>query len=440
MIKKYFILAWGCQMNTSDAEKIANILSSLGYLKTDRENSADLIVAVACSIKQSAIDRVYGKAHNWQKRRRQGDLVTVLTGCVLDKDKKKLANIFDLVLSIKDIDQLPNKLALPPKVKAIKIKDYFNIQPKYNSKFQAYVPIMTGCNNFCTFCVVPYTRGREIYRPAEEIIRECRRLIKNGYKEITLLGQNVNSYHSYLPLPEGETAQSARGGGRRRLWFFPQLLAEIDKIPGDYWIRFLSSNPQDISGDLITVMKKGRHITPYLHFAIQSGDDDILKKMKRRHSVAHYLQIIKRARQAMPELMVSTDIIVGFPTETRKQFNNSLQIAKEVGYDMIYIGKYSHRLGTPAAKTFKDNVAKVEKVRRERALTEVLKKTALANNRKYLNQVVRVLVEGKNNDQYYGKTATFKTVTFKSQKNIIGQFVEVKITKVGSWGLDGELI
>lgn len=405
-------------MNVSDGEKVEAILSDLGYLKTGDESEADLIVAVACSIKQSAIDRVYGKAHNWQKRRGQGKLFTILTGCVLGKDKKKLAEIFDLVLDVKDISQIPQKLS---SLKIINISDYFNIKPKHNSNFQAYVPIMTGCNNFCTFCVVPYTRGHEVCKKAEEIIKECRDLIKSGYKEITLLGQNVNSYKSGS-------------------YDFSKLLSTIDKIKGDYWLRFLSSNPQDFSDDLIKVMSSGRHITPYLHFAIQSGDDDILKKMNRRHSVAHYLKIIEKARKAIPNLMVSTDIIVGFPSETKKQFNNSLKIAKLVGYDMIYIGKYSNRIGTAASKILKDNVSKPEKVRREKELNKVLITTALKNNKKYLNKTVKVLVEGRNKGKYYGKTDTFKTVIFSGQNDLIGQFTEVEIDEVNSWVLFGKQI
>lgn len=418
MIKNYFILALGCQMNKSDAEKIETILNTLGYNKTDDELAADLIVAVACSIKQSAIDRIYGKGNNWQKRRKKDKLFTILTGCVMPKDKKKLGQIFDLLLDIKDINQIPEKLSEKTKDN---VGDYFSIKPKHNSNFQAYIPIMTGCNNFCTFCVVPYTRGKEVCRSAEEIISECEELVKSGYKEITLLGQNVNSYES------GE-------------YTFPKLLSAIDKIKGDYWIRFLSSNPQDFSDELIDVMSSSLHITPYLHFAIQSGDNDILKKMNRRHSVSHYLKIIDRARKAIPNLMVSTDIIVGFPTETKEQFENSLKIAKLVGYDMIYIGKYSNRVGTAASKIFKDDVSKAEKVRREKELNHVLMESALNNNQKYLNTTVKVLVEGRKNAKYFGKTNTFKTVTFSGHNDIIGKFVEVNIDQVDSWSLFGKQI
>lgn len=405
-------------MNRSDAEKIETILANLGYQSVNSEAEADLIVVVACSIKQSAIDRVYGKAHNWQKRRKTGQLFTILTGCVLDKDKKPLGEIFDLAVDIKDINQIPEKLGVD---KSVSVGDYFSVAPKHNSSFQAYVIIMTGCNNYCTFCVVPYTRGQETYKDANELINECKELIKAGYKEITLLGQNVNSYHS------GD-------------YGFPKLLSAIDKIEGDFWIRFLSSNPQDFSDDLIEVMANGQHITPYLHFAVQSGDDDILKKMNRRHNVEHYLKIIDKARLTIPNLMVSTDIIVGFPTETEAQFNNTVKLVERVSYDMIYISKYSNRIGTAASKILADDIVKTEKDRREKILTKFLAVSALANNQNYLNQIVDVLVEGHKQGQQFGKTNTFKTVTFASDNNVIGQFVQVKIVEVGSWALFGELV
>jgi len=436
MTKKYFILVWGCQMNSADAEKVEAILSQLGYRKTAEEKSADLIVAVACSIRQSAINRLYGQACNWQKRRKQGRLLTILTGCVLPKDKNKLAKIFDLVLEVKDINLIPQELT---KLKILNIKDYFHINPRRQSNFQAYVPIMTGCNNFCSYCVVPYVRGQEISRPAKEIIKECRDLIKSGYKEITLLGQNVNSYHSNLPLPAGEMARSDRGGGRSQLWDFPELLKTIDKIPGDYWLRFLTSHPKDLSDQLIEVMAQGQHLTPYLHLAVQSGDNGILKKMNRHYTVKYFKSLVKKAKQARPELMISTDAIVGFPTETKKQFQQTVKLFKAIGFDMAYIAKYSPRPQTSAAKMI-DDIPLAEKIRRQKALNDILEKTALKNNKKLLGQTVRVLVENYKNGQVSGKTATFKTVIFTGAKSLVGRFVEVKITQAGSWTLKGELI
>ncbi|MBI5766045.1 MiaB/RimO family radical SAM methylthiotransferase [Candidatus Falkowbacteria bacterium] len=445
--KKYFIWVLGCQMNKSDGERIDAVLSGIGYLKTAKESEADLIVAVACSVRQSAIDRIYGKSRIWQKKRSKGELITILTGCVLDKDKNKLNNKFDLILSILEINQLPSKLG---GLKVIEVADYFHLKPSPSSKFQAYVPIMTGCNNFCSYCVVPYVRGKEISRPAEEIINECRDLIKRGYKEITLLGQNVNSYQDptpTLPLIQGEgellplvsRGSRAREAGERGSKIdFPKLLKEIDNIKGDYWLRFITSHPKDLSDDLIKIMAKGKHITPYLHLPIQSGDKDILKTMNRKYTPAHYLRLINKVKKNIPDVMISTDIIVGFPGETKKQFLNTIKIFKKIKFDMAYIAKYSPRSGTAAAE-LKDNVPQSEKARRWQELTEILKKMALENNKKLMGKTVRVLVEQYKNNKCLDKTDTFKTVIFESNKNLIGQFVKVKIEKVDSWGLYGKI-
>ena len=413
--KSYIILVFGCQMNKSDAERVDAYLSSLGWQKTTRETEASLIVVVACSVRQSAIDRVYGKAMHWQRGRRQGKIKTVLTGCFLPRDKKKMSQKFDLLLPIEDL----NKLAvfLDSKNKNNKVPSYLCLPAKYGSNFQAYVPIMTGCNNFCSYCAVPYTRGREKSRPASEVITECRALIAQGCKEITLLGQNVNSY-----IDDG--------------YNFPKLLKKIDKIKGNYWLRFVTSHPKDFSEELLMVMKNGQHIVPYLHLPIQSGDDSILKVMNRQYTVEHYLKLIERAQKAIPKIMLSTDIIVGFPGETKKKFENSKQLFEKVKFDMAYISQYSPRAGTVAYK-MKDTVKKAEKKIREEEINNILKITALEKNQRYLGKIVKVLVEKYKNGQCWGKTDTFKTVGFAGQKTMIGQFKKVKINKVGSWGLFG---
>lgn len=401
-------------MNHSDGEKLETIFNDLGYIKTDSETSADLVAVVACSIRKSAVDRVYGKAHNWQLRRKQGTLKTILTGCVMESDKKKFGNLFDLLVGIKEINKLPAMLLLDKK-QTTGINDYLNLPSKHKSSFQAYIPIMTGCNNFCSYCVVPYVRGREISRLSKDIISECKSLVKNGYKEITLLGQNVNSYKS----------------GR---YDFISLLKQIDNIPGEWRLRFLTSHPKDLSKELIEIIKTGKHITPHLHLPLQSGDDDILKAMNRKYSAKKFLRIIALARKKVPEIMISTDIIVGFPGEIKKQFQNTLKVFKEVQFHMAYISEYSSRKNTKAAK-LNDNVAPAEKTRRKETLNELLKKTALANNKKYIDREVRVLVENYKNGNCIGKTETYKIVTFKGDKNLVGKFFNVKINKVSSWGL-----
>lgn len=403
-------------MNQSDGEKLEKILIDLGYSRSCDESSADMIAVVACSIRKSAIDRVYGKARIWKKRRGHGKLKTILSGCVLDHDRKKLAELFDFVVDIKDLWKL--KEALSQDKVAAKDKDYLSLLGKKQSDFQAYVPIMTGCNNFCSYCVVPHTRGREKSRPASKVISECKDLIVHGYKEITLLGQNVNSYKS----------------GK---YDFPKLIKEIDEIEGDYWLRFLTSHPKDLSDSLIRVMRDGKHIAPYLHLAVQSGDDEILRAMNRKYSVEHFLKIVEKVRKVLSGIMLSTDIIVGFPGEGKRQFENTVKLFRKARFDMAYISEFSPRRGTAAAK-LKDDVSKIEKSRRKEIVNELLRKIALQHNEKYIGRKVKVLVEKFHDGRCVGKTDTYKLVIFPGDKELVGKFVEIKIDKVESWRLYGE--
>jgi tRNA-2-methylthio-N6-dimethylallyladenosine synthase len=257
-------------------------------------------------------------------------------------------------------------------------------------------------------------------RPAKEILTECRQLLEQGYKEITLVGQNVNSYRS----------------GR---YDFPKLLKEIDQLKGDYWLRFTTSHPKDLSGELIEIMSRGKHLAPYLHLPIQSGDKDILRAMNRHYTPGQYLKLVAKVRERIPGLTVSTDVIVGYPKETEKQFANTAKVMRQVKFDLAYINKYSPRSGTAAAK-LGDDVSWPEKKRREKVLNEILKKTALGHNKKLINKTVRVLVDGWKNGNCFGKSAAFKTVVFAGTQKLVGKFVAVKIASAGSWGLKGQLI
>lgn len=421
--EKYYIVTYGCQMNKSDSERVATVLEDLGYQKTDSEKSADLIVIMACSVRQSAVDRIYGKVKIWQKIKEKRPLLTILSGCVLKEDRKKLSPFFDLIFPISDLPKLPQKLKnLPP----YQVKNYFEIQPTYQSNFQAYLPISTGCNNFCTYCVVPYVRGPEICRPANEIINEVKSLIDKGYKEITLLGQNVNSYTSIL-------------GNSTSTVDFPELLQIINNIPGNFWLRFITSHPKDLSDELIETMAKCKKICEYLHLPVQSGDNEILKRMNRNYTVEYYKNLIEKIKNKIPEISISTDIIVGFPGESEKQFQNTANLMKEMKFDMAYIAEYSPRPET-AAYRLKDDVPKKEKERRRKLLTDILMETAFENNKKYLNKIVEILVEGIDRQGYvYGKTRTFKNVRLKDspKKLTVGQFAKIKITAVSPWGLEG---
>lgn len=405
MLKKYYLITYGCQMNKSDNERIAAVLEKSGHKPAKNESGADLLVINMCSVRQSAVERAYAKINKYFKTKK-----IILAGCILKKDKiilkDKVAGFWH-----------PSK--------------YFECQPLYQNKFSAFVPISTGCNNFCSYCVVPYVRGKEISRPAEDIINEVKSLAKKGYKEIVLIGQNVNSYIS-------------------RIINFPQLLRMINDIPGNFWLRFITSHPKDMSDELIETMAKCQKVCEYVHLPIQSGDNQILKKMNRHYTAGHYKNLIKKIRTAFRKYRpnglspaISTDIIVGFPSETKKQFENTAKLMKEIKFDMAYIAKYSPRPGTAAAK-MKDSISPAEKKRREKVLTEILKKTALVNNKKYVGKTVKILIEEIRDGFLLGKTRSFKTVKIEKEnrnlkiENRIGKIVKVKITNADSFGLKVE--
>ncbi|MFH1598351.1 MAG: tRNA (N6-isopentenyl adenosine(37)-C2)-methylthiotransferase MiaB [Patescibacteria group bacterium] len=412
---KYFLFVIGCQMNLADAERAATVLEKIGLQPASSEKEADLIMVLACSVRQSAIDRIYGKINKWQMRK---NLTTVLSGCVTAQDKKKMKEKFDILLDINDLPKLPGKLKNLP---AHKHADYLEIKPKYQSSFQAFVPISNGCNNYCTYCVVPYTRGRESSRPVKEIICEIKNLIKRGYKEITLVGQNVNSYGQDLK-PKVK---------------FVDLLKKVNAVPGHFWIRFLTNHPKDMSDQLIKSIPQLKKVTEYIHLPLQAGDNAVLKRMNRHYTQVSYLKLVAKIKKVIPGAAISTDIIVGFPGETKKQFAETKKVMTKVPYSMAYLAQYSERPGTAAAK-LKDDVPKKEKERRQVALNEILKKSSSANNQKMAGQTEEVLVDGHRKNYYYGRTRNFKIVKFKSTKNLIGKFVKIKIVKANIWYLEGK--
>ncbi len=326
---RYFIATYGCQANYADSERIARRLENEGHKKTDKIEEAGIVVINACSVRQSAMDRVYAKINRYKNKK------IILAGCVLPADKKKLKNKI-------------NELWHPD--------EYFNspdASPLYADKSKAYVPIMTGCNNFCTYCAVPYTRGREKSRPANEIIKEIKNLIAKDYKEILLLGQNVNSYQGKLN--------------------FPRLLKAINDLPGNFKINFLTSHPKDMSDELIKTLAECEKVSKEIHLPLQSGDNAILKKMNRKYTVGYYKNLVKKIRKYIPSAKISTDIIVGFPSETKKQFENTAKAMKEMKFVNAYVARYSPRPGTAAAK-LKNDVPISEKKRRWKILNKIIKK------------------------------------------------------------------
>lgn len=373
MKKKYKIITYGCLANIADSERIEKKLKDKGYVA---DEDPDFVIINICSIRQSAVDRAFAQAKKYKK--------VIVTGCLLDSDRDKFAKY----------------------AKIVKKEDCFKIKPA-NS---CLVPIMTGCNNFCSYCVVPYTRGREYSRPQEEIIKEVKSFIKNGTKEVWLLGQNVNSYK----------------------YNFPKVLENINSIPGDFWIRFLSSHPKDMSDELIKSIKELPKVTEYINLAVQSGDNAILKKMNRKYTIEEYKKLALKIKKEIPNVCLSTDIIVGFPGETKKAFKNTLKLFQEIEFDMAYISKYSPRPGTPAAK-MDNQISFEEKTQRYNELNSLLKRISLKRNKQLVGQKTRALI----NKNSIGKTRGYKTIKVEGASD--NSFVDIEITKGLIWGLEGKI-
>ena len=333
----YYIITYGCQMNKADSERIATILESKRYKEASNINEANLIVVNMCSVRQSAVDRVYGKIKNFAKLKAQNPkLKTILTGCILKKDRPKFAKGFDQILRFKDL---------------------LKYQPKYQDKSVAFIPISNGCNNACSYCVVPFVRGPLICRNHKEIIKETKNTIKQGFKEIWLLGQNVNDYQS-------PTDSSTN---------FAKLLNMLNEIPGNFKILFTSPHPKNFSEELIDILAKCEKFGKYLNLPVQSGDDKILKRMNRNYTAKEYKNLVKKIRGKIPEIRLSTDVIVGFPGETKRQFQNTAKLLKEIKFNWAYVAKYSPRSGT-AAFQMKDDVPLKEKKRRWKTLNDIILK------------------------------------------------------------------
>jgi tRNA-2-methylthio-N6-dimethylallyladenosine synthase len=335
---KYKIITYGCQMNKTDSERIAAILEKKGMKKTTSEKKADIIILNMCSIRQSAVDRIHGKAKNLlQLKKIRPNLKIILTGCILEQDKKKFSKIFDEIWDN---------------------KNYFKLSPQRCSKKIAYVPISNGCNNFCSYCVVPFTRGPLFCRKHKEIIKEATKAIEKGAREIWLLGQNVNDYFD------------SKG---KKIIDFADLLKMIDCLPGNFKLFFISPHPKDFSDKLIETLANCQKFGKYLNLPLQSGDNAILKKMNRPYTARQYEKLVEKIKKKIPNIFLSTDIIVGFPGETENQFENTKKLFKKIDFDMAYISKYSPRPGTAAIK-MKNHLPLKEKKKRWQILNNILEK------------------------------------------------------------------
>lgn len=336
---RYFIITFGCQMNKSDSERIATVLEKKGYKPAPRKSEADFILVNMCSVRQAAVDRVFGAANEIAKLKvKNPKIKTVLTGCILKKDRRRFSQKFDLIL---------------------KIKDLLKYRPKYQNNSLAYVPISNGCNNACSYCAVPLTRGRLVCRDHGKIIKEARTAVKQGFKEVWLLGQNANDYHS----PADSKVN------------FAKLLKMINAIPGNFKFLFTSPHPKNFSDELIGTLAGCKKFGQYLNLPVQSGDNKVLKKMNRNYTLKEYRNLVKKIREKMPGIKLSTDVIVGFPGENKTQFQNTAKLLKKIKFNWAYIAKYSPRSGTTAF-LLKDNIPLTEKKRREKVLREIVKKYA----------------------------------------------------------------
>jgi len=358
MRNKYYLQTFGCQMNYSDSERFRTIIENLDYVATDSYDDADLIVFNSCSVRQKAEDRISGLRPLMTKLKgKNSKLKIILTGCMArrnwnNKDKtktKKWKSVLkrqmpwlDFIVETRYFWKLPEYLHIKSTQKE-KPKDYLSYKPKYQNSFQAFIPISTGCNHFCTYCIVPFTRGKEKYRSSDQILSEVKELISNGYKDITLLGQTVNNWRGINPSKNSTKNDSSSPKN------FVQLLQTIDAIKGDWWFSFVSSHPRYMTSDLINFLEVSKHFRSYLHFAIQSGSDKILKKMNRGYTVKEFSAITNQLKTKIPHISISTDVIVGFPDEKESDFDLSAKIMTDLEFDMVYISEFSPRPGTAAA-------------------------------------------------------------------------------------------
>ena len=433
--KKYFLRTYGCQMNVHDSEEIKAILENLGYTETDELEDSDIVVLNTCAIRENAHDKVFGYLGRCKhlKATTKKDLIVCIGGCMAQEEvvvnelKTKhpyvdiifgTHNIHELATMIKNVGKERQDI----KVYSIEGNVYENIDYKRDSKITAWVNIMYGCDKFCTYCIVPDTRGKQRSRRACEIVREVEKLVSEGYQEVTLLGQNVNAYGKDL---ESEMT-------------FAGLLEAVAKtnIPR---VRFVTSHPWDFTDEMITTIAKYPNIMPYIHLPLQSGSSRILKLMGRRYTKEEYLELFDKMKKKIPGVAISTDIIVGFPGETESDFKETLEVVKHCKYDGAYTFIFSPRVGTPAASMPDDTPLK-EKEDRLHRLNELVNSYSLENNQKLLNKTVPVLIQGiseKGSNKVYGYTDTMKLVNVVGSKDLIGKIVNVTITDAKSFSLDG---
>lgn len=433
--KKYYILTMGCQLNENDSEKLIGIMEEMGYSKSEDIKNADLYIINTCCVRENAEEKLFGKLGELKKIKENKNIIIAIGGCMMQEEHitekiKKSYPFVDIVFGTHTLHKFPEDLYIAI-TKNKKVKDvididgeiYEGLPVKRSSNKQASVIIMYGCNNFCSYCIVPYVRGRERSRKPEDILNEIKELAKEGYREITLLGQNVNSY---------------KGGEN---YNFANLLEDVDKIEGIEVIRFVSPHPKDFTDDVIDVISKSKKISRLIHVPLQSGSTNVLKEMNRKYTKEQYLDLIKRIRNKIPDVVFSTDIIVGFPGETEEDFEDTIDVVKQVNFEQIFMFIYSRRVGTRADK-MENQIPEEIKHKRFDRLKQVFEESVEENNKKYVGTTQKILVEGhsKNNkDMLTGRTDTNKVVIFEGPEELIGKIINIKIVSEHKWYLKGEV-
>lgn len=442
---KYHIVTFGCQLNENDSEKIAGMLEELGYSKTHEYKEADIIVFNTCCVRENAEERLFGKIGEIKNLKTSRDLIIAIGGCMMQEKSmvekiKKSYPYVDIVFGTHTLQNLQEDI-YKAMVKNQKVRDIMDIDGevyeglpiKRNSNFSASVTIMYGCNNFCTYCIVPYVRGRERSREPEKILEEIKELAQAGYKEITLLGQNVNSYM---------VVERQKGICKSEIDSFAKLLYSVAEIDGIEKINFISPHPKDFTDDVIDAIANIKKISRIMHLPLQSGNTKVLKEMNRKYTKEQYLELVEKMYNKIPDLLLSTDIIVGFPGETDEEFEDTLDVVRKVNFEQIFMFIYSPREGTIAAKR-DDQVPEDIKHKRFDKLKELYESRVEENNQKYIGKTFSILIEGtsKNDDKMFtGRTPTNKVVIFEPKGDCkIGDIENVIITESHKWYLKGRI-
>jgi len=430
---KYYILTMGCQLNENDSEKLVGMVEQMGYTESEKMTDADLYLINTCCVRENAEEKVFGKLGELKKIKEKRDIIIAIGGCMMQEEHitdkiKKSYPFVDVIFGTHTLHRLPEDI-YKVIINRKKVKDildidgeiYEGLPVKRSDNRRASVTIMYGCNNFCSYCIVPYVRGRERSRKPEDILNEIKELAKEGYKEITLLGQNVNSYNG--------------GNGYK----FANLLRDVDKIEGIEIIRFVSPHPKDFTDDVIDAIADSKKISRLLHVPLQSGSTNVLKVMNRKYTKEQYLNLVDRIKTKIPDIVFSTDIIVGFPGETERNFEDTLDVVEKVNFEQIFMFIYSRRVGTVADK-MENQIPEEIKHNRFNRLKALYEDNIEKNNEKYIDTIQKILVEGysKNNEKMLtGRTDTNKVVIFEGEKDLIGKIINIKIVSQHRWYLKG---